>query len=287
VKLNEDTLTETDKRYATARVEIQVASVLMHAWSEVDHDLAYKSFTGDLSEDEIASLNQLNLLVHFGEIELERLQKAIARRIDKIQRPFRNHFELATHLLQHFSATSDRPVSDSGLGRVDQLFEFLAREEINTPEKLVPYLAVLNGDLESRSLAAQVVDAVLTDRPELYAVWREVQAQSRRWGSQFDEHGIYPMLGEFMARWTELERLIREHVPADLASRPLVQLLYSDQIVVWLGRSLVARIDRLRHDRNEIVHPRKGYPDQTYLIDSLERLNLAIADIIDRPGEQP
>ena len=30
------------RKYVQARIEIQVASVLMHAWSEVEHDLIYK-----------------------------------------------------------------------------------------------------------------------------------------------------------------------------------------------------------------------------------------------------
>ncbi len=58
------------------RIEIQVASVLMHAWSEVEHDLVYKPTQGPLSEEELAILDELNGLVLTGEIALERLQKA-------------------------------------------------------------------------------------------------------------------------------------------------------------------------------------------------------------------
>jgi ppGpp synthetase/RelA/SpoT-type nucleotidyltranferase len=42
VQLKESALSDAQKRYAEARVEIQVASVLMHAWAEVEHDLVYK-----------------------------------------------------------------------------------------------------------------------------------------------------------------------------------------------------------------------------------------------------
>ncbi|WP_230396451.1 GTP pyrophosphokinase [Streptomyces blattellae] len=52
VRLKERELIDLDKRYAKARVEVQVASVLMHSWSEVEHDLAYKPLSGDLSEAE-------------------------------------------------------------------------------------------------------------------------------------------------------------------------------------------------------------------------------------------
>jgi ppGpp synthetase/RelA/SpoT-type nucleotidyltranferase len=57
VQLRDNSLSEAQKRYAEARVEIQVASVLMHAWAEVEHDLAYKPFEGRLSVEEYAILD--------------------------------------------------------------------------------------------------------------------------------------------------------------------------------------------------------------------------------------
>lgn len=57
VKLKAETLT---KRYTDTLAEIQVASVLMHAWSEVEHDLVYKPFSGDLSKEELAILDEIN-----------------------------------------------------------------------------------------------------------------------------------------------------------------------------------------------------------------------------------
>src|SRR5205807_113032 len=76
VQLRDNQLTDAQQRYTEARIEIQVASVLMHAWSEVDHDLAYKPLQGRLSEDEYAILDELNGLVMVGEITLEQLQRA-------------------------------------------------------------------------------------------------------------------------------------------------------------------------------------------------------------------
>lgn len=125
VRLKEHELSEPDRRYAEARVEIQVASVLMHAWAEVEHDLVYKPLEGDLSDDEYAILDQLNGLVIAGEIALERLQKAGETRVAENKRKFVNHYELAVHLLSRASTMSGGPVSDSGLGRVDLLFELL------------------------------------------------------------------------------------------------------------------------------------------------------------------
>lgn len=74
---------EVDKRFTSTVFEIQVASVLMHAWSEVEHDLVYKPFSGNLTEEELSILDEINGLVLTGEIALERLQKAITERTTK------------------------------------------------------------------------------------------------------------------------------------------------------------------------------------------------------------
>ena len=46
--MKEESLDKSQQKYAAARIEIQVASVLMHAWSEVEHDLVYKPLSGCL-----------------------------------------------------------------------------------------------------------------------------------------------------------------------------------------------------------------------------------------------
>jgi ppGpp synthetase/RelA/SpoT-type nucleotidyltranferase len=100
VRLKEDDLPESQRRYTTAMIEIQVASVLMHAWAEVEHDLVYKPLTGDISEDELAILDELNGLVHAGEIALERLQRAVETRVARQGSTFSNHYELAAFLYE-------------------------------------------------------------------------------------------------------------------------------------------------------------------------------------------
>jgi len=61
-------------KYSDAKLEIQVASVLMHAWAEVEHDLIYKA-TRSVSEREYAIADIINGLVLAGEIALEQLKK--------------------------------------------------------------------------------------------------------------------------------------------------------------------------------------------------------------------
>jgi len=68
VQLKEAVLSDAQNRYAEARIEIQVASVLMHSWAEVEHDLVYKPQQGALSDEEYDILDELNGLVLAGEI---------------------------------------------------------------------------------------------------------------------------------------------------------------------------------------------------------------------------
>ena len=62
MRFRKSALTQANKRYAEAAVEIQVASVLMHAWAEVEHDLVYKRLEGELSDDESGRLQSRVLL---------------------------------------------------------------------------------------------------------------------------------------------------------------------------------------------------------------------------------
>lgn len=68
--MKEESLEKSKLKYAPVRLEIQVASVLMHAWSEVEHDLVYKPLQGTLSDEELSILDELNGLVLSGEIAL-------------------------------------------------------------------------------------------------------------------------------------------------------------------------------------------------------------------------
>jgi ppGpp synthetase/RelA/SpoT-type nucleotidyltranferase len=83
VRLSPDTLKGSDRRYAETKIEIQVASVLMHAYAEISHDLVYKPEKGELSTEEKLLLEQLNQIVLAGEVALTRLQSKIEGRTDK------------------------------------------------------------------------------------------------------------------------------------------------------------------------------------------------------------
>jgi ppGpp synthetase/RelA/SpoT-type nucleotidyltranferase len=66
-------------------VEIQIASLIMHAWSEVEHDLDYKHLDWTVSDLKLELLDQLNGLALAAEISLEQLQTARNQRMSRQQ----------------------------------------------------------------------------------------------------------------------------------------------------------------------------------------------------------
>jgi hypothetical protein len=80
VQLRPETLHKDELRYADTNIEIQVASVLMHAWAEVTHDLTYKPTKGALTPTEMRLVQDLNDIVQAGEAKLEQLQESVEGR---------------------------------------------------------------------------------------------------------------------------------------------------------------------------------------------------------------
>jgi ppGpp synthetase/RelA/SpoT-type nucleotidyltranferase len=287
VQLKEDELSEPDRRYAIAKVEIQVASVLMHAWSEVEHDLVYKPLEGDLSEDEYAILDQLNGMVIAGEIALETLQRAGKRRVAEGGRTLMNHYELAAHLLNRADSMSDEPISDSGLGRVDLLFTLLSRLKINTPAQLTPYLQALHGNLELRPLAEQVIDGLLAEDKSRYDIYRAIQEEGRKLGreQEFADRDVYRQVGIFLTRWVELENLVRALAPTDNFSGHIVPIFHQLERLEVLDPSMRREIDLLRRLRNNVVH-RAVIPGASHLTEAAQQVESITEEIRRRSSQE-
>lgn len=285
VRLREDDLADADKRFSTTKTEIQIASVLMHAWAEVDHDLVYKPQDQSLSLEEHAILNQLNGLVTTGEGMLETLQRLGQQRITERERRFSNHYDLAAYLLSQPNIASDSPVSASGLGRVDLLFDFLAELEMVTPEQLEPYLEALHGNLESRPLAQQVVDALTAEDPERYLMYQNIRL--RRYASEQELNHFNQLIGRFLSSWISLEQLERELVPPP---PPPMQKRVAPtgrelERAGYLDEDMRRELDLLRRMRNQLVHGIET-PSAAELDEAADQIDSIIADIRRRLAAQ-
>lgn len=178
VSLTSDQLKQygiTDISYTQAAIEIQVASVLMLAWAEVEHDLVYKPLNGQLSIAEYEILDELNGLVLAGELALRRLQKAVKERISKDDTPFSNHYELAAFIYDRISDMSNAKCDEITMGRVDVLYNFLRDVSRNTPEYINQYIEFVDYMHYELSIVEQIIDMIIEREPYLYRTFLEVK----------------------------------------------------------------------------------------------------------------
>ncbi|NII83489.1 MULTISPECIES: GTP pyrophosphokinase family protein [unclassified Pedobacter] len=141
VQLKDDGLI---KRYSDTTAEIQVASVLMHAWSEVEHDLVYKPFSGNLSASELAILDEINGLVLTGEIALERLQAAMAERT-RSTKDIKDKYELTNFLLNNLAEDYHDKIK---LGDTFLLNNFLKINKSLSTSIFTKFINKINTDLD-------------------------------------------------------------------------------------------------------------------------------------------
>jgi len=259
VRLPETLLNESQKRYAEACVEIQVASVLMHAWSEVEHDLVYKPLQGLLSADEYAILDELNGLVLAGEIALERLQRAGDLRVSAHDREYTNHYDLASSLLEMArDKLSGLNVHEAVIGRVDLLFYLLKDLQLNTPEQLAKYVAALHTDFERRPLAEQVIDQVLSEDTARYSAFEQIRLfdvpVTAISPTDFPRVTQSEAIGQFMSLWIEYEKMIRTYVEAKGASGIGVPSMRLLRFIENVPGEVTEAAERIRRFRNQLVH---------------------------------
>lgn len=263
VVLKEATLHDSNQRYAEAKVEIQVASVLMHAWSEVEHDLVYKPLQGELSVEEYSILDELNGLVLSGEIALERLQKAGEQRASTQGRKFSNHYDLAASLIELArAALGEATVTEAAIGRVDILFDLLKSLDLNKPENLAQYVQPLHNDFEKRPLSEQVIDQILIEDPSRYAMYEHIRrveptpSVSLVTGETRQQREA---IGEFIQLWVEYEQMLtklwKDTQPGESgpwAPMRMVSMLH--QYYPKTGPSLGQAAKRIQDFRNRLVH---------------------------------
>jgi len=133
--------------------EIQVCSLLAHVWNELEHDLAYKPTTGDLSTHEKESLSILGNLTLSGDVVIKQLFDANADRIKQAQNdtaPFQDVYDFVARMRDAFPNLSDFG-SNAG-----QLFEDLTALGFDTPSKVREQFLVDDYGVRSAGLLEQL-----------------------------------------------------------------------------------------------------------------------------------
>jgi ppGpp synthetase/RelA/SpoT-type nucleotidyltranferase len=280
VFLREAKLSASNQRFATALIEIQVASVLMHAWAEVEHDLVYKPLSGSLSEDEYAILDELNGLVLTGEISLERLQKAFKTRIEKEDKQFNNHFELSAFIYDVLKIDYPHLKTEPFMGRVDLLMKLLKQAKLDKPDKVKKYISKVVPQEEKRPIGEQLIDIILSEKPKLYATFEKIKKEdSIRHPYKFTdeilpEKEIQALIGQFLSEWIKIEKITRKAVNEKLQAgdHHRVIMPYRElEKLKLLTKNEFQEYDYLRRFRNNLVHGIE-IPDRASFLDAISRL---------------
>lgn len=125
------------------RVEIQIGTVVMHAWSQIEHDIIYKPGGNEPSDEEKGVLDLFNGIVIAGEAALKQLAARTARKEKDRSRGFNvpasNHYELGAWLAAYCDEYSLRPhKAEAGPAwhELDKLLDILRSSDDHTSGKL-------------------------------------------------------------------------------------------------------------------------------------------------------
>lgn len=249
-RLKEDSLEGSQKRYALARIEIQVASVLMHAWSEVEHDLVYKPLQGTLSEEELAILDELNGLVLAGEIALERLQDAGNERIRSKDTTFGNQYELASYLYKYLSSHHLNPEDiDLRMGNVELLFRLISRLGLNGVRQVEPVLKSVKFEKDRRNISQQIIDQIITGSEKRYQVYQELRQNDYQAAPDTAQ-----AIEAFFGRWIPLEHLLNRITYRNAPKKKGAFNVNSLKRMNILDNDCLNQIVSLRKTRNVLIH---------------------------------
>ncbi|KAF3917643.1 hypothetical protein AA313_de0206977 [Arthrobotrys entomopaga] len=127
-----DSFTGTVRKLKT---EIQIQSLLMHSWSEVNHDLAYKTLNGELSQEETRLLDFLNGIGQMGELALRKLKSILDARVKASSLPsdlpFASALKIAEFLRQFLNEQLKDQVKVFDLGDLEEFLYFITHHNLN------------------------------------------------------------------------------------------------------------------------------------------------------------
>ncbi|WP_224484691.1 GTP pyrophosphokinase [Robertkochia aurantiaca] len=257
---------EIDKRFTSTVFEIQVASVLMHAWSEVEHDLVYKPFSGNLTEEELSILDEINGLVLTGEIALERLQKAITERT-KQQSEITDKYDLTNLMFYNYKNNFKK----MNFGNTEYLNNYLkAIDKIDT-KKLTEAISKINLNIKE-SFSDQLLLNIMSlneNNDNLKKYYSQITTDKKK-VSGFEL---------FTKTWIVFEKVIAQlnQENGNKNRKNFIPNLDIVREVSHLTQKEINQIHQLRKVRNQMLH---GY--ESFTNDQLEKNYKQLKGIVEK-----
>ncbi len=247
--LKEDTLTPAQRRYVSARLEIQVASLLMHAWSEVEHDLVYKPLQGSLSVEELAIIDELNGLVLSGEIALERLQSAGDKRILNKKSSFDSQYDLASYLYNYLSSNFRKEDVELRMGDVELLYRLISRLEMNSVKAIEPVMKSVKFEKDKRNISQQIIDQIITGNEMHYQTYQELRTVNH----EVDKEASLAIRC-FLECWVPLENLLNQITTHNSPKQKGAFHINTLKRMNMFSQECIGAIISLRKLRNMLIH---------------------------------
>lgn len=257
------------------RIEIQVASLLMHAWSEVEHDLTYKQKKGLVSYDEYESLDEINGLVIAAEISLQRLQRISELRISAESKPFSNHYLLASYIYDKVEAQFNGEII---LGDVETLYRVLKSKDRLTPQKVCNDLQKIDYT-DPAPIAQQLVDMYADNSMKISQL--VLHAKDQKASYDIESKADDKTVGAFLRSWISLEKTIEAAMrKANYSKKPYsahttYRFLQEHGV---LSEQALENYHYLRRVRNELVHGIEPL-DRILMQNCIEQINTLHTEI--------
>lgn len=262
------------ERYANSIIEIQVASVLMHAWSEIEHDLVYKPNSGDLSTEENEILDEINGLVIVGEIALERLQKVMINRIEQKDK-FDNSYELKNYLNKYIKDINNKNIGDIKL--LNKAINTINFKNKNQLRKIINNLVYYEDD----SIADEILEKVITEK---FKEQKNINKYISELSLNKNNNLIKSHFELFIKLWILFEK-INEYFLQNRKSQNIKKKYDIYLNTNTLDKSEISTLYLLRNTRNEILHG-IGMYDEERLKKYSEALKNILTKIIDKIKEK-
>lgn len=261
-------------RFHDSLFEIQVASVLMHAWSEVEHDLVYKPFSGSLSEEELAILDEINGLVLTGEIALERLQKAITKRT-KESEEIGDRYEMTNLIV---NSLGKNYLNKLKLGDTSNIFKYINTTYKYDPKIFSKYIENINQSV-NETISDQLLNMFVKDHFKENIKEKSLKEYfSSVVGPNRDTSGFEA----FVKTWIILEKAMSIYnQESNILHRkyfvPNFGKLHESGV---LTKKDIDELNNFRKTRNQLLHGIETPPDK-YLNKAHERLRELTLKIIE------
>ncbi len=247
--MRDEILNDSQKKYESARIEVQVASLLMHAWSEVEHDLIYKPLQGSLSEEELSILDELNGLVLAGEIALERLQVAGNERIRSRNAEFTSQYELASYLYNFLSSRFKTEDIELHMGNIALLYRLLKHLQITGLKDITPILKSVKFEKDKRTISQQIIDQIITGNEKRYQIYLELRA-----GKDKISEETLSAINLFLAKWVPLEHLLNRMAKHSSSRSKGAFNINTLKRMDLFDKETISLIVKLRKLRNVLIH---------------------------------